>query len=73
MATKKKNLETLRSNYLASKQAYEEAENEQVKRFANLLFDDEELRILVLKMKTSELKQNAKTWSETIKKLNADS
>ena len=69
MATKKKDLETLRSNYEASRKAYEEAENERIAEFTKLLFSDEELRTKVLDMKTPELKANAKMWAEYLKKL----
>lgn len=69
MATKKKDLETLRSNYEASRKAYEEAENERIAEFTKMLFCDEELRKKVLDMKTPELKANAKMWAEYLKKL----
>lgn len=69
MGTKKKDLETLRSNYEASRKAYEEAENERIAEFTKLLFSDEELRKMVLDMKTPELKANAKMWAENLKKL----
>ena len=71
MATKKKNLETLRSNYEASRKAFEEAENERVTEFTELLFSDEELREKVLEMNTKSLKANAKMWAEYLKKLSS--
>lgn len=45
MATKKKDLEKLRSNYEASIKAYEEAKNERIAEFSKLLFGDEASRI----------------------------
>ena len=69
MAKKKQDLEALRSNYEASRKAYEEAENERIAEFTNLLFGDEELRKKVLDMKTPALKANAKMWAEYLKKL----
>lgn len=71
MATKKKNLETLRSNYEASRKAYEEAENERIAEFTKLLFSDEELRKMVLDMNTKSLKANAKIWADNLKKLSS--
>lgn len=69
MATKKKDLERLRSDYEASIKAYEEAKNERIAEFSKLLFGDEELRKKVLEMKTPELKANAKMWADSLKKL----
>lgn len=69
MSTKKKDLETLRSNYEASRKAYEEAENERIAEFTKLLFGDEKLRKMVLEMKTPELKANAKMWADSLNKL----
>lgn len=69
MSTKKKDLATLRSNYEASKKAYEEAENKQIEEFTKLLFSDEELRKKVLEMKFSALKSNAKIWADSLKRL----
>lgn len=71
MATKKKNLETLRSNYEASRKAYEEAENERIAEFTKLLFSDEKLRKMVLDMNTKSLKANAKIWADNLKKLSS--
>lgn len=71
MATKKKNLETLRSDYEASRKAYEEAENERIAEFTKLLFSDEELRKMVLDMNTKSLKANAKIWADNLKKLSS--
>lgn len=68
MATKKKDLEKLRSNYEASIKAYEEAKNERIAEFSNLLFGDEELKKMVLEMKPAELKANAKMWADTLTK-----
>lgn len=69
MSKKRKDLETLRSDYKASLEAYKQAENERIEDFTKLLFSDEELRQLVLNYKTSSLKQNAKMWADTLKKL----
>lgn len=66
---KRKDLETLRSDYEASRKAYEEAENERIAEFSKQLFGDEELRKMVLDMKTPALKANAKMWAEYLKKL----
>ena len=71
MSTKKKDLETLRSNYEASRKAYEEAENERIAEFTKLLFSDEELRKMVLDMNTKSLKANAKIWADNLKKLSS--
>ena len=68
MATKKKDLEKLRSNYEASIKAYEEAKNERIAEFSKLLFSNEELRTKVLEMKPTELKENAKAWADTLTK-----
>lgn len=68
MATKKKDLEKLRSNYEASIKAYEEAKNERIAEFSKLLFGDEELKKMVLEMKPAELKANAKMWADSLKK-----
>lgn len=72
MATKKKDLETLRSNYEASRKAFEEAENERINEFAKMIFSDDSIREKVLSMKTSTLKANAKMWIENLKKLSAN-
>jgi hypothetical protein len=66
---KKTDLETLRSNYLASRKAYEEAENERINNFAKLLFSDEDLKQKVLEMKSSALKETAKLWADCLKDL----
>lgn len=66
---KKKNLEELRSDYEASRKAFEEAENERVEEFAKMLFSNEDLRKKVLEMKSSALKANVKMWTEYLKKL----
>lgn len=71
MSTKKKDLETLRSNYEASRKIYEEAENERIAEFTKLLFSDEELREKVIEMNTKSLKANAKMWTEYLKKLSS--
>ena len=60
MAKKKKDLEELRSNYEASRKAFEEAESERIAEFAKMLFSDEELRQKVLNIKTPDLKQTSK-------------
>lgn len=68
MATKKKDLEKLRSNYEASIKAYEEAKNERITEFSKLLFGDEKLKKMVLEMKPAELKSNAKMWADILTK-----
>ena len=72
MAKKKKDLEELRSNYEASRKAFEEAENERINEFAKMIFSDDTIREKVLSMKTSSLKTNANMWIDNLKKLSAN-
>lgn len=72
MSSKKKDLETLRSNYEASKKAFKEAEDERIEEFAKMVFSDATIREKVLSMKTSSLKANAKMWIDNLKKLSAN-